>query len=37
VTLDRVCPVAEHVELLLRVGQRPNLLLALGAEIPQMG
>ena len=32
-----ILTVSHGVELLLRVGQCPNLLLTLGAEIPQMG
>ena len=36
-TRHRVLTITYRVELLLRVGQRPNLLLALGAKIPQVG
>ena len=36
-TRTPILTITQGIELLLRVGQRPHLLLALGAKIPQMG
>jgi hypothetical protein len=36
-TFGLTLTIAEDVELLLRVGERPDLLLTLGAKVPQVG
>ena len=36
VARDKINPIAKDIELLLRVGQRSDLLLALSAKIPQL-